>query len=523
MAVQMTFYSNFSKRTNSTKRPTGGTVQDVVFKDGFSILGGSVSLAVNFLTASNYTAAKFDKYYYIVNNVSSIHNNYVEVSLSLDVLATYKDDIAGYTSRIERSPSPLNIGEYKDLTISSKLSYSEWEKVLMSVGLFNCYQIRTKSTNSILTYFVDEDALNSFFKNLEGIIQILTDLNNIVSVCAVPLSIDTFNSGSLSTSIGVGNVGVPVSGTCYAFIGAHTISRYGDDFLVSNIPFKYSDARRYDSSYTLPFFKVGANTVPLDPNYLKATSFSYQVNIDVTSLTASSYITASIDGVDIEVYKQISNIGIALDFGVDLFQFASMQAAIQALCVGGAAALTLPMPVPSIQIPTQAMASTRPDSYITRALTVVPQQTTALSTKTYPLFPNFNQPNNAPINPKSSPVTPKNVATSIYGAFIGATTLATTVLNYNRSPSATIPSAGGTLAESQDIFICRFILQECDSMDKRPEEFGYPFNEITNINSMNEVDRVGFYKFAGASIDVSAYDDIRDSLNSFLNNGFFYE
>ena len=89
--MQITLFSNFEKRYNSTKRPsTVGDTVDVKIKDGTSIDKPTFVLASNNYSY-NYVKA-FGRYYF-VDDVKSIHNGLIELSCHVDVLATYRDDI----------------------------------------------------------------------------------------------------------------------------------------------------------------------------------------------------------------------------------------------------------------------------------------------------------------------------------------------------------------------------------------------------------------------------------------------
>lgn len=89
--MQIKVWKNFSKRFNSTKLPTGGTTVTVYLKDGTSIDNPTFILnesdfEINYINA-------FNKYYF-VDDIKSIHNNMVEITCHIDVLATYRSDIA---------------------------------------------------------------------------------------------------------------------------------------------------------------------------------------------------------------------------------------------------------------------------------------------------------------------------------------------------------------------------------------------------------------------------------------------
>ena len=113
------YWTNFVKRKNSTLQPLialATMVTDVHLKEGTSIEKPVFQLTGNLFTA-NYVKA-FDHYYF-VDDITSVRNNLVEISCSMDVLATYKSDIGSYTALIERSDSFYD-ASYPDPAVSMK-------------------------------------------------------------------------------------------------------------------------------------------------------------------------------------------------------------------------------------------------------------------------------------------------------------------------------------------------------------------------------------------------------------------
>ena len=103
--MNVTFYSGFSKRRNSTKRPTGGTTKSVVLKENTSLMRpafvvSSVTWTWNYCTA-------WQNYYYITDIVAEA-NGLFRVECELDVMATFKDSIGAYTTLISRAASDQN-------------------------------------------------------------------------------------------------------------------------------------------------------------------------------------------------------------------------------------------------------------------------------------------------------------------------------------------------------------------------------------------------------------------------------
>lgn len=95
--MQIKIWSNFSKRVNSTKQPTGGTTVDVLLKEQCDVLAPSFIL--NTLDFNiNYVQA-FGNYYFA--QVINLDGHRSEIKCSLDHLATFKSQIGSYTGLIE--------------------------------------------------------------------------------------------------------------------------------------------------------------------------------------------------------------------------------------------------------------------------------------------------------------------------------------------------------------------------------------------------------------------------------------
>lgn len=96
---------NFSKRINSTKQPTGtGKEVSVLLKDGTSIYNPSFILGGTELVSYNYL--KWDNRYYFINDISYINTLHkIELSCSMDYLATYKSNITATNAYVRYSTS----------------------------------------------------------------------------------------------------------------------------------------------------------------------------------------------------------------------------------------------------------------------------------------------------------------------------------------------------------------------------------------------------------------------------------
>ena len=98
MALNLVLYA-FSKKQNSTATPDGGgTVVQVVLKEKTS-LNNPVFILSGSLPVANY--AMFESAYYFIDNITNIRNDMWEISCTLDVLATYRDEIRNTAAFVE--------------------------------------------------------------------------------------------------------------------------------------------------------------------------------------------------------------------------------------------------------------------------------------------------------------------------------------------------------------------------------------------------------------------------------------
>jgi len=148
----VTFFNNFSKRRNSTKRPTGGTEINVRLKDDCDILAPVFLLTGQHPT---YNYCLWNGRYYFVNDYRYITNNLCEISCSVDVLATYKNAIGQYTAFVERAASSSAYDVMlTDAAIAASTAISMHENgiSLGSVDTADRYLVLVHSDIGILLY-----------------------------------------------------------------------------------------------------------------------------------------------------------------------------------------------------------------------------------------------------------------------------------------------------------------------------------------------------------------------------------
>ena len=98
-------YSGFSKKTNSTKQPSGGTTKSVVLKNPTSVIRPTFVIT-GFDTSWNYI--QWGNRYYFVDDIVILTDTQAAYTCSLDVLATYKTQIGSSSEYVVRADSAYN-------------------------------------------------------------------------------------------------------------------------------------------------------------------------------------------------------------------------------------------------------------------------------------------------------------------------------------------------------------------------------------------------------------------------------
>lgn len=120
--MEITVYSGFTKRINSTSRPSGGTTKNVVLKNPTSVIRPTF-IITGFDTSWNYIL--WGTRYYFVDDIVILTNNQASYTCSLDVLATYKDVIGSSSQYVARAAGTFD-GSISDsyYPMKSQQSYS---------------------------------------------------------------------------------------------------------------------------------------------------------------------------------------------------------------------------------------------------------------------------------------------------------------------------------------------------------------------------------------------------------------
>ena len=97
--MEVIFYSGFTKRPNSTKRPSDGTKKNVVLKEETSMRSPTFQMSDD---GVGYDYCSCGTWYYYISNKRYYPDGMIEYDCTLDLLATNKSAINGFNCYIER-------------------------------------------------------------------------------------------------------------------------------------------------------------------------------------------------------------------------------------------------------------------------------------------------------------------------------------------------------------------------------------------------------------------------------------
>ena len=149
--MTVTYWSNFSKRKNSTKQPTSGTDVTVRLKEDCSIINPVFESATMPATVNYIYVSEWGRYYF-VTNVTYISNTTKSFSCEVDVLASFKTQIGSTVARIAFSSTGWNkdIIDNRMCVETTKLKY-EKKADLTSITQSGCYVLTVFNQTSEVT------------------------------------------------------------------------------------------------------------------------------------------------------------------------------------------------------------------------------------------------------------------------------------------------------------------------------------------------------------------------------------
>lgn len=260
---------HFSKRKNSTKRPTGqGTEVPCLLKSATTFQNPTFILQrpMNEMLQFNY--AKWADHYYFVDSTTSINAGQTEISCTEDVLATYKNEIGNYRCFIERSSNQT--------TLANDTMYiptNEWvlstrnvihKEKIMTNTYSQQYIIRVVSRTGVASYYINGDQLNNLLDYMyteSNFTDVITDaitklmfdpFKYIVDLKWIPFVDSAFNNSNYEAI----QLGFWDSGVTAKRIDEDTVVNFSYSFAFDNPLYAITDFRYYTPSFSNYFIKL---------------------------------------------------------------------------------------------------------------------------------------------------------------------------------------------------------------------------------------------------------------------------
>ena len=158
----------FSKRRNSTKQPLSlSDVRDVKLKEPTSIDHPSFTITGDHF---DYNYCLWDGRYYFIENITSIHDNLIQIDCVLDVLATFKTEILASTQFVCYSSQSGNAW-LADTRIPVLKSTIVSKAVAAMTGLFNTsgfYVLSVVGKTGCETFCVNKSTLTALISEIQN-------------------------------------------------------------------------------------------------------------------------------------------------------------------------------------------------------------------------------------------------------------------------------------------------------------------------------------------------------------------
>lgn len=452
-----TFYSNFKKRINSTKRPTGGTNHTIRLKDATSIenpifLLDSINLEYNY--------CKWNDHYYFIKDIIVSTNKVYEVQCIQDILATYKDDILSTSAFVEYSTNNFNsdildrrisstsVTSRKSSTNNSLVGFFDGGSYIVSTvstsGTANRYIMSAANINSMMSYIntISNDTLLDAAAKKYGSV-----LDCILGCTWVPFTPD--NDGILYPVV-LGDFTVP-SLTCHrcsSTMIAHTWSTS------ITIPWVNTDIARRPME-TMSLYLPAYGNIPLETSkYLGQNSISLIVTVDITG----------------GITYGIKNSGGTVDY---------FNAGVGA------------------QVPITSYTQ----SPVGMLLNIASNEYTASGSVLGDMLASTSIGN-------------------VYDSFMSKITGKLSSVGHNAS---SVGGQGGmtvgAMAQLNDVItLTNYCFDFAMAQPDMATLYGRPLMAVTSLATL-----IGYCKCNGASINIDGLSDDKESVNSFLNAGFYIE
>lgn len=304
-----TFY-NLNKRQDSTKVPTGsGTDITVNLKNGADFDNPVFEMQTN-VTGYNYML--WNGHYYFITGRKYIHNQFFEISCTIDALGTCRSDIMSSSQYVLRtSNSSLANHKLIDNAYPAETEpNSNHYAITMGIDNTGCYVLSVKSDKGIQYFIITLSQLQNILDQImatkqEDLWSTISDLvgslgpsllnasDYIIGVRWMPFSVPSGTAYPIVLGYWATGISAPEASTRFNFVSAP-----GGEFTLTVHPETDSTKEFLNCAqyHGCTVFVPGCGEIPIDFGKVQGTSIKVSITVDI-----SGAVTAIIKNTDGEI------------------------------------------------------------------------------------------------------------------------------------------------------------------------------------------------------------------------------
>lgn len=298
--MQIQLWSNFVKKKNSTKRPADAPhIENVTLKRETSLLNPTFIMTIDNDMYNYIWVPDWGRYYFVTDVVHG-NSNLCELRCTLDVLATFQDEIRNYVGFVERTSHPTwyntDIND-NAISVEDVVEFMDSESTYCNIASGLLYIVRIigrGTTNGIGTFVMNRSQMQKIFSSLWGDVDSGSVTGDIIDFLQLYISNPSqYIVGCYSSPIGM-SVYAQNTSSEKVFLGGHetdlTLDRInnGQVTVASNLTLRkptslYNDFRKTDpqfSQYTIYIPTIG--TFPLSADIMDS-NLTMDISADLIS------------------------------------------------------------------------------------------------------------------------------------------------------------------------------------------------------------------------------------------------
>lgn len=274
--MKIHYWTNFSKRKNSTKQPTSGTEVSVRLKDNCSIINPVFESSQIPANANYIYVQDWGRYYFVVNVVYTT-NTIKEFSCEVDVLASAKTNVGSTVTRIAFAATgwDKDIVDPRCLVKTTKIKYdasAATELTTTGCYVLTVFNKASGASNGLgATYVLDAGNMQKVkaWMGDDTVYQALVNyfggspMESIFACIWVPFSY-ALSPGAAVSVLNIGNQDSTLYGIDgYVISGTGILS--GTEVLIT-IPYRYNDFRDASPYSDAQLYLPGVGNVDINLN-----------------------------------------------------------------------------------------------------------------------------------------------------------------------------------------------------------------------------------------------------------------